>query len=88
MEITLHQHEQLTKFYEQNRVPSILQEGVMGESVGLDICEVDSWFTQCRILGPEKLWAEISLRMKKSEEERKKKEREEEMKKKKEGEEA
>ncbi|KAF1759401.1 hypothetical protein GCK72_015868 [Caenorhabditis remanei] len=81
MEITLHQHEQLAKFYKQNRAPNVLQETAMGESVGLNICEVHSWFCKCRDMGPEALWAEISLRMKKSEEQRKKKEREEEMKK-------
>ncbi|KAF1759409.1 hypothetical protein GCK72_015876 [Caenorhabditis remanei] len=47
----------------------------IASSLGIPYHVVDSWYTNCRIAGPEKLWAKISLEQEKLEEQKWKRER-------------
>ncbi|KAF1759408.1 hypothetical protein GCK72_015875 [Caenorhabditis remanei] len=69
MNISLQQHEQLTEYYEKNPVPDRQQRESIAKSYGMSNVEVESWFSKCRVVGPEKLGQEILLEMIKLEEE-------------------
>ncbi|KAF1759411.1 hypothetical protein GCK72_015878 [Caenorhabditis remanei] len=66
---TAHKHKTLTKFYEKNPVPDRQQRESIAKSYGMSNVEVESWFSKCRVVGPEKLGQEILLEMIKLEEE-------------------
>ncbi|EFO90367.1 hypothetical protein CRE_01321 [Caenorhabditis remanei] len=79
MNITLYQHEQLAEYY--NEEDGYLERYMrmdIASSLGIPYHVVDSWYTNCRIAGPEKLWAKISLEKEKLEEQKWKRERERE----------
>ncbi|EFO90376.1 hypothetical protein CRE_01322 [Caenorhabditis remanei] len=69
MNISLQQHDVLTKFYEKNPVPDRQQRESIAKSYGMSNVEVESWFSKCQVVGPEELWQEIMLEIIKLQEE-------------------
>ncbi|KAF1759407.1 hypothetical protein GCK72_015874 [Caenorhabditis remanei] len=79
MSITPYQHNILAQFYKRVPVPENVQKEIVASSYGISYAAVESWLNRCQVVGPEALWAEISLEKEKSEEQERKREREEEM---------
>ncbi|KAF1759410.1 hypothetical protein GCK72_015877 [Caenorhabditis remanei] len=79
MDITFYQHNILAQFYKRVPVPENVQKEIVASSYGISYAAVESWLNRCQVVGPEALWAEISLEKEKSEEQERKREREEEM---------
>ncbi|EFO90418.1 hypothetical protein CRE_01324 [Caenorhabditis remanei] len=74
-DITRDQHNELRKYYyEKNRFPDSFMKERIAFSHGIPLHVVDSWFSECRVMDPEELWAKISLKKKTLEEQKRKRE--------------